>query len=191
MPLTIEPPPQGAERVIDATMIELVSHGGLAVARSTTPTASTPLPVYHLGADAIAEQRGLDAAEHVGWLTTVRNGTEIMGSLEFAPSGRARRDAPPVQFTSFARGPLHRGIAQAVEVAAKHVQRRNVRARILRAPAVYLLALWLTDGNEDALMPIAPAPPPLEAGKMLPAAQALAALADAAKRAYAGDERRS
>ncbi len=191
MPLTIEPPPKGAERVIDTTMVELISHGGLAVARSTTPTASTPLPVYHLGADAIAEQRGLAAAKHVGWLTTVRNGTEIMGSLEFAPRKRGRSDAPPVQFTSFAKGALHRGLAKAVDVAAKHAQRRKVRARILRAPAVYLLALWLTEGNEDALLPVAPAPPPLEAGKLVPAAQALAALAEAAKQAYAGDERRS
>lgn len=191
MPLTIEPVPEGAERVIDATMVELVSHGGLAVARSTTPTASTPLPVYHLGADAIAERRGLAAAKHVGWLTTVRNGTEVIGSLEFAPAKRARRGGAPVQFTSFAKGPLHRGLAHAVDVAAKQVQRRKVRARILRAPAVYLLALWLTEGDEDALMPIAPAPPPLEAGKLQPAAKVLAALAEAAKQAYAGDERRS
>ena len=191
MPLHIEPPPKGAERVVDATMAELVHHGGVALARFAKPTAATPLPVYHLGADALAEGRGLAAATHAGWITTVRNGPEIMGSLELAPRKRAKSGAPPVQFASFAQGALHRGIANAVELAGKQAGRRKIRARLLRAPAVYLLALWLNDGDSDTLVPIAPAPAPLKAGEPVPAAEALAALAPAARRALAGDAKRS
>lgn len=191
MPLTIEHLPKGAERVVDATMVELVSHGGIALARSATPTAATPLPVYHVGADALAEQRGLAAAAHVGWITTVRNGSEVMGSLELAPKRRAKAGVPPVKFTSFAQGPLHRGIANAVEAARKVVGRRKVRARLLRAPAVYLLALWLTDGDSDTLVPISPAPAPLKAGEAMPAAEALAALAATAKRVLEANAQRN
>ncbi len=184
MPLIIEQLPDGAKDVVNATIAELVSHGGIALASSAAPTAATPLPVYHLGADALAERRGLAAATHVGWIATVRNGSEVMGSLELAPN--AQSAAAPVRFGSFAQGPLHKGIAGAVNLAGMRAGGRQVRARLLRAPAVYLLALWLTDGNTDTLVPIAPAPAPLQSGEPMSAAEALDALSGAARLALAG-----
>ncbi len=184
MPLTIEQLPEGAAQVVDAAMMELASHGGIALASSAAPAVATPLPVYHVGADALAERRGLAAATHVGWIATVRNGSEVMGSLELSPS--APSGAAPLRFGSFAQGPLHNGIASAVALAGKQAGRKRVRARLLRAPAVYLLALWLTDGNTDTLVPIGPAPAPLRSGEPLSAAEALNALADIARQALAG-----
>jgi hypothetical protein len=191
MALIIEQLPKGAERVIDATLVDLVSHGGIGLARSAPVMTTTPVPVYHLGADALAEGRGLAAAKHVGWIATVRNGSEVMGSLELAPNPPSRAEGAPARFAGFAQGPLHRGLARSVEAARKQAGRRRVRARLLRAPAVYLLALWLTDGDVDTLVPIAPAPAPLKAGEPAPAADVLAALSAAAKRALAGEPTRS
>jgi len=185
MPLTIEPLPDGAAQVVDATIVELVSHGGIAIASSAAPTVATPLPVYHIGADAIAARRGLAAATHVGWIATVRNGSEVMGSLELVPNQEFNATAP-VSFGSFAQGPLHKGIAGAVDLAGQRVGTKPVRARLLRAPAVYFLALWLTDGATDTLIPIGPAPAPLASGQPIAAAEALIRLADAAARALAG-----
>lgn len=191
MPLIIEQPPRGAERVVDAAIGELVGHGSIAMPRGASPSLGSPMPVYHLGADALAERRGLAAASQVGWLTSVRNDTEVMGSLEFAPVARPRKGQPPVRFASFTQGPLHRGIADVVAAETKRVGRRRVKARLLRAPAVYLLALWLEEGDGDTLVAIAPAPPPLKAGEPLPAVKALAALASSAKQAVAGDDARN
>jgi len=191
MPLVIEPPPEAAERVVDATMDEFLTHGGVTLARSVTPSASTPLPLYHIGADALAQSRGLSAATHVGWITTVRNGSEVVGSVELAPNPPSEEDPMPVRFARFTQGPMHADIALAVEAADKQTRRRNVRARLLRAPAVYLLALWLTDGDTDMLVPIGRAPAPLKSGEAMPAAEALAALAESAKRSLTGDDGRS
>ncbi len=188
MPLTIEQLPEGAAEVVDATIVELVSHGGIAIASSAAPTVATPLPVYHIGAEALVGRRGLAAATHVGWVATVRNGSEVMGSLELSPGPQS--GAAPVRFGSFAQGPLHKGIAGAVDAAGTQAGRKQVRARLLRAPAVYLLALWLTDGDTDTLVPIAPAPAPLRAGEPMLAADALGALADAARQAIAGPRQR-
>ena len=185
MPLTIEQLPDGAAQVIDTTMVELVSHGGIAIASSAAPTVATPLPVYHIGADALAERRGLAAATHVGWIATVRNGSEVMGSLELVPNQGSGATAP-VRFGSFAQGPLHRGIAGAVDLAGQQVGPKQVRARLLRAPALYFLALWLTDGATDTLIPIGPAPARLVSGQPTAAAEALIVLADAARQALAG-----
>ena len=189
MPLTIEQLPEGAKDVVDATIVELVSHGGIALASAAAPTVAMPLPVYHVGADALVERRGLAAATHVGWIATVRNGSEVMGSLELAPGSQS--GAAPVRFGSFAQGPLHKGIAGAVDLAGKQVGRRQVRARLLRAPAVYLLALWLTDGDTDTLIPIAPAPAPLKSGEAISAADALSALSGAAAIALRGPRPRN
>ena len=62
---------------------------------------------------------------------------------------------------------------------------------MLRAPALYLLALWLRDKDGDRLVPIAPCPPSLKAGEAYVAERALAMLVDAAKVVLEGDETRN
>ena len=62
---------------------------------------------------------------------------------------------------------------------------------MLRAPALYLLALWLHDTNGDRLVPIAPCPPSLKAGETYVAERALSLLAEAAKAVLEGDETRN
>jgi hypothetical protein len=188
MPLMLDPAPRGTEKAIDAALSELVGQGAISFGRETAPTASAPVPVFHLGADAIAGRKGLEAATPVGWVVTVRNGSEVLGSLELQSDPKAEGG---VRFRSFASGPVHRGLAAAVDVAAERAGRARVRLSLLRAPAVYLLALWTNDGTTDTLTPIAPAPAPLRAGEPEPARQALDALAVAAKRAVAGEETRS
>jgi hypothetical protein len=186
--LIIEQLPK-AERVIDATLVEL-RRGGIGVARSTAPVmATTPLPVYHLGADAIAEGRGLAAATHVGWIATVRNGSEVMGSLELAPNPPSRAQGPPARFAGFAQGPLHRGLARIVEAAGK--QGAGACARGPPCARSVLAGALVTDGDSDTLVPIGPAPAPLKAGAPMSANDALSALSAAAKRALEGDATRS
>jgi hypothetical protein len=194
MPLLVEKPPKGFEKVLDASVAELVGHGALAFAGRARAAVSAPLRVHHLGADAVAAGKGLAAAYATGWLSTLTTDGEVRGTIELVPPKPARKGAAApegVRFGGFTTGPLQRSLAAAVEAAATSAGRNDVEIAVLRAPALYLLALWLRDKGGDLLVPVAPSPPPLKAGESYPADRALAMLAEAAKSALEGDEARS
>jgi len=194
MPLLIEKPPKGFEKVLDASVAELVGHGAVAMGTRARPAVSTPIRIHHLGADSVASGKGLAAAQPTGWLATLTTDGEVRGTIELIPLKPPRKGAEPpagVRFGGFTTGPLQRGLAAAMEKAAKTVGRSKVEVSVLRAPALYLLALWLRDEKGDRLVPIAPCPPPLKAGETYPAERALAMLAGAAKAVLEGDETRN
>ena len=194
MPLLIEKPPKGFEKVLDASVAELVGHGALAMGTRTRPAASAPIRVHHLGADAVAAGKGLAAAQPTGWLVTLTADGEVLGTIELIPHRPPRKGVTPpagVRFGGFTTGALQRGLAAAIERAAKAAGRSKVEVSVLRAPALYLLALWLQGEKGDQLVPIAPCPPPLKAGEAYPAERALAMLAEAAKVVLEGDDTRN
>jgi hypothetical protein len=194
MPLLIEKPPKGFEKVLDASVAELVGHGALAMGKRTRPAVSAPIRVHHLGADSVAAGKGVAAAQPTGWLVTLTTDGEVRGTIELIPPKPFRKGAEPpagVRFGGFTTGPLQRGLAAAIEEAAKIVGRSKVEVSVLRAPALYLLALWLRDEKGDRLVPIAPCPPPLHAGESYTAERALAMLAEAAKAVLKGDKTRN
>jgi hypothetical protein len=82
-------------------------------------------------------------------------------------------------------GPFVKATAAAQKAAAKLPQVRdgNVEARVIRIPALYVMALWLKDldGDDDVVIPMAPAPPFLEANRPYTEREFLKALAGPAK----------
>jgi hypothetical protein len=191
MPLMLDAPPFGAERVIDAAIQELIGHGAVAMGNGAKPTVASPLPLFHLGADAIAAGKDLQAAEQIGWLAPLQNGGEVLGGLELARVKRPKDGAPAVRFASFSSGPLQRGLAEALATAERAARRKDLRVTLLRAPAVYLFALWLSGADGDVLVPIPPAPPPLKPYEPISAQQGLEDLRAAAKAALDGDDMRN
>lgn len=194
MPLLIEKPPKGFEKVLDASVAELVGHGAVAMGTRARPAVSAPIRVHHLGADAVAAGKGVAAAQPTGWLVTLTTDGEVRGTIELIPPKPFRKRAEPpagVRFGGFTTGPLQRGLSAAIEEAVKNVGRSKVEVSVLRAPALYLLALWLRDEKGDRLVPIAPCPPPLKAGEIYPAERALAMLGEAAKAVLKGDKTRN
>ena len=194
MPLLTESPPAGIEKVLDATVSELVGHGALAVGARTRPAVSVPVRVHHLGADAIAAGKGLAAVQPTGWLSTLSTDGEVRGTIELIPARTARKgtaSADGLRFGGFTTGPLQRALAAAIDTAAKASGRSEVQLAVLRVPALYLLALWLRGKGGDRLVPIAPCPPPLKAGEAYPADRALSLLQAAAKSVLEGDEARN
>ena len=194
MPLLTEKPPKGFEKVLDASVAELVGHGALALAGRARPAVSAPIRVFHMGADAVAAGKGLAAAQPTGWLATLVTNGEVRGTIELVPPKPPRKGAEPpavVRFGGFTTGPLQRGLAAALDAATKAAGRNEVEVSVLRAPALYLLALWLRDKNGDRLVPIAPCPPPLKAGETYTAERALSMLAEAAKAVLEGDDTRN
>ena len=91
MPLLTEKPPKGFEKVLDASVAELVGHGALSMAGRARPAVSAPVRVFHLGADAVAAGKGLAAAYPAGWLTTLTTNGEVRGTIELVPANRLAR----------------------------------------------------------------------------------------------------
>lgn len=194
MPLLTEKPPKGFEKVLDASVAELVGHGALSLAGRARPAVSALVRVFHLGADAVAAGNGLAAAQPAGWLTTLATNGEVRGTIELVPDKPPRKGAAAsagVRFGGFTTGPLQRGMAAALDAATKAAGRNEVEVSVLRAPALYLLALWLHDTSGDRLVPIAPCPPSLKAGETYAAERALSLLAESAKAVLEGDETRN
>ncbi len=82
-------------------------------------------------------------------------------------------------------GPFVKATAAAQKAAAKlpQVREGSVEARVIRIPALYVMALWLKDldGDDDVVIPMAPAPPFLEANRPYTEREFLKALAGPAK----------
>ena len=133
----------------------------LAKADRARLAVSLPHDVYAMGLDAIAEGKGLDAAEPVGRRCLVMEGDRPVAAAELA-------DAEGEGDLTTTEGPFTEATARTVrEVEAwPQIAEGEYDLRLLRVPALYLMALWLKDrdGSADMLVPLDPAPSGLEAG---------------------------
>lgn len=188
MPLRPDEPPAYAARLLESTIVELVSHGAIALPHQSTVELAAPLRVYHLGADAVAAGRGLAAVTPVGWWIQVRSEGTMLGAMEVADVVGATRGQPPLRFASFTTGALQRGLAAEVGRASSRSGSSEVPAAVVRAPALYLMALWLREASGDVLIPIAPAPDEVQPGQAAPAEDVLAALRASAQAAISAPE---
>jgi len=136
-------------------------------------------PVYDMSAADVVAGRRLDAAVLTAWRQLIEHEGVPSATVEL-PAG-----APSDRFT-VVNGPFVAGLAAAVTRAAElpHVgSEGSFELRVLRVSALYAELLWLSSRSEahhDVLLPIAPAPPPLDPGKTYDADDALAALRETA-----------
>lgn len=139
-----------------------------------------PQPVYVLGLDDLRERRDLRAARPTGWRYLV----EADEATTPRPLALARTIVSPDgahQFASLNYGPFVAGTAEAIH-AAEQMTIPDSNVRTLEVPALYLVALWLDHGQESTLVPIAPAPPGVEANHAYAARELLDLLAQRASR---------
>jgi hypothetical protein len=135
-----------------------------------------PQQVYLLGLDDIRAGRGLESAKHSGWRYLVQ-----------APDGRPIAIAESVTDPSGAQvfahlnyGPFVTGTAEALRIA-EQTNLPSAEARLLEIPALYLVALWLQHRDGATLIPVAPAPPGIEANRSYPARELLNLLQERAR----------
>lgn len=135
--------------------------------------AAVPHDVYTLGLDAIADGEGLGSAEPVGRRVLVMEGARAVAAAELA-------DPEGGEGFSATEGPYTEATARAVQEVEGWpvVAGGEYDLRLLRLPALYLMALWLRDrvGDADLLVPLEPAPTGIEAGRGYPAHELLAEL---------------
>ena len=148
---------------VRARLSELVGRDGfrnraLAQANPLAIGLAAAHDVYSLGLDQVARGDGIDVAERVAQRFLVMDGERAIASEEVVGSDESGFESN--------EGPFVAATAAAIDYAERDPQLADgaYELRVLRIPALYLMALWLKDenGRGDVLIPMSPAPPPLE-----------------------------
>ena len=166
-------PPDGAERLATAGLNEvtrtarLKTAGGASLTTSAPDqvTLSAPHEVHNIGLDALVAHRPLADSPTAGWRYLVQTHAGTVASSEVA----ADASGQPTVFAQLNEGPFVESTARSlVEVAGiPAVKSGNYEVRMLKIPALYVIALWLKDlgGDADLVVPLEPAPDFLEADR--------------------------
>jgi hypothetical protein len=139
---------------------------------------AAPHDVYTVGLDALAAGGGLEAAEPVGRRVLLMRGADPVATAELddpeGPGGLSANEGPFAEATA-------RAISR-VE-SWPEVADGDYELRVLRLPALYLMALWLKDesGDRDLVVPLDPAPAGIEAGRGYDAGELLGELRERAR----------
>jgi hypothetical protein len=165
MPIKLPEPPAGS----DAILNEVVAAGarrrpGVAAALSENSDISLAGPhrVFAVPRDALIRGDLLAAATPVAWRYLIVNQDSAVASAELIerPSGE-------LVFSELNHGAFAQGTADVLNAAEQldEVRERDFELRLLRIPSVYFVALWLRSDSADLILPLAPAPAGLEAGR--------------------------
>jgi hypothetical protein len=149
---------------------------GLAQAEPSRLELAVPHDVYTLGLDELSAGASLEDAQAVGQRFLVVDGDRAVSSAEVTPGGGGFQAN---------EGPFVAATLAAIEEAERDPELSDGRyeLRVLRIPALYLMALWLKDddGDGDLVIPLAPAPEPLEPERRYRPDELMGALAEMAK----------
>jgi hypothetical protein len=122
-------------------------------------------PIYNVGLDALTARRPLTEARQTGWRYLVHSDGATVASSEVSVDAAGRPNA----FARVNEGPFVGATAQALNQIDQRpeVAGGNYEIRLLKVPALYVVALWLKDlnGDRDLVVPLAPAPPYLVPGR--------------------------
>jgi hypothetical protein len=167
MPIMTPNPPAEVDAVARGSLNNLIQRRQLhvsALAR-VDPAAvdlSAPLPVYNLGLDDLVADRPPSENSLTGWRYPISVDNRVVASAEVATEPG---NANP-RFSSVNQGPFDPAIETALERLASSGETTQHSVRLLRIPALYLMALWLhSDDQDDRYQPLPPAPTPLRAGE--------------------------
>lgn len=178
MPLTLQTPPQESLAALAAALPRLAASPAIAAQmqltssginrfvaqRAANPNAapSVSAPLFVLGLADIAGSGGLAAARQTGWRHLLDAGTGAV------LAETALRGATHV-FAAVNESPFAQDM-QARLAMLNHdpaVSAGSYQAALLQVPAMGVMALWLRGsvGSSDILVPLAPSPSPLVAGR--------------------------
>jgi len=161
----------------------MMAMGGSAKAAEKAEVAP-PLQVYVLDLKDVGK-KSLKNAQAVGWRYIVMHEDQPVAAAEVDAGGGSK-----VQFSHFNTGPFVEETARAIIQAEglDEVAKKDYEARILRIPALYVMALWLHSDKDDIIIPMPPTNDSLDAKKAYSAKEFFASLAPAAKERQAFDD---
>jgi hypothetical protein len=184
MPLHLPDPPAGLPDQVK-TKLHAFADGSkfstkaLRGAHKDRLDLSTPHQVFTMAIDDITSGAGLDRARPVGWRYLVEDAGQPIASAETTPDPDGAQEV-----SQFTEGPFVAETDKAVKAVRKLPQlaAAGFELRLLRIPALYVMALWLHSPVTDLLVPLSPSPVGKD-GKPTPAAEFLADLSELAGRA--------
>jgi len=162
MALTPAKPPAEGPNIIRKALASLSDSPHLmaaAIGGAAPLDLAAPHPVYFVGLKAVADGQVLSQAELKGWRYVLLQGDTPTAAAEL-DVGRAGGKAA---FSQLNRGPFVASTVEGVRFAEKldAVRRHNYELRLLRIPALYIIALWL-HGQKDLIIPLPPTHPKLK-----------------------------
>ncbi|HEY1180625.1 MAG TPA: hypothetical protein VGF17_31090 [Phytomonospora sp.] len=179
MPLHLPEPPQVVPDKIRTKLHEFAdgskfSTKALRGARKGQLDVSTPHRVFTMGLEDVADGGGLERARPGGWRYLIEDGGQLIASAEatLAENG-------DFELSQFTEGPFVAATDKAVKAVRKLPQltAAGFELRLLRIPALYMMALWLHAAAADLMVPLAPSPIGKD-GKAMPATEFFSDLAE-------------
>lgn len=140
-------------------------YAGREIARARRDALAVAIPhdVYTLSLEAIATGAGLDVAEPIGRRCLVLAGEHPIATAELAAAGSTTGGQ-----VTLTEGPFTEATVKAVAAAEAlpQIADGDHELRLLRIPALYLMAIWLEGpaAHQRLLIPLEPVPAGLEAG---------------------------
>ncbi|GLZ78071.1 hypothetical protein Afil01_28780 [Actinorhabdospora filicis] len=172
MPLHLPEPPQVVPDRIRTKLHEFAdgkkfSTKALRGARKEQLDMSTPHRVYTMSLDDVASGGGLDRARAGGWRYLIEDGGQLIASAEATQTADGE-----FELSQFTEGPFVAATDKAVKAVRKlpALVADGFELRLLRVPALYMMALWLHSAAADLMVPLAPSPIGKD-GKAMPAAE--------------------
>lgn len=159
MALRAMKPPAAANSLLrDALEKSAGPLGGSTRALSSAPAEElevpVPLPVFVLTPAKILEESSPEAATRQGWAYTIFRGNQAIAGAELAQD----RDSENLHFSHFSEGPFVEATVSAISRAESLSEEihHDFEPRLLRCPALYVMAVWLHSESRDIFIPMAP-----------------------------------
>ena len=145
--------------LITRTLEMTTQHPSALQVAPVTPVLSSP--VFILGLDAIANRIGLAATRQVFWTHLLPSEGDAVVAADVKSDHH--------EFAALTQGPHPSAFLQQVRTlqGSPAMEGHSYQLAQLRIPALHVTAVWLRDkdGKNDILIPIAPTPPELIAGR--------------------------
>ena len=123
---------------------------------------SEPHPVFYVPLDALAAGKLLDAATQTSWRYLLVQDDAAIAEAELSSGRRGAKGAgaKPLEFLGLTHGPFTAATIEALAAAEQlpQVAAADYELRLLKVPAVYLVALWLHGAKDDILVPMGDPP---------------------------------
>lgn len=160
MPLSTARPPAGGIRAVQNAITRVLPQPDSALRGFSREgvedvAVSVPHPVYTLGLRDVAAGAISSTARLEGWRYLLIGGEQAVAAAEVAGT-----DQTGVRFSHFNDGPFVGATLEGLGAAEalREVKSDDYEVRLLKAPALYLIALWLHGREEEIYLPLPPVP---------------------------------